>query len=104
MASRAVAALFQGPFRYLRRRIGKEFLSGTRRHGCLPSTLVADSVAVCQGSQSQFAIQNPAPGVIDFDGLRDLEFAFKEAQRAGLLVVARPGPYVNAEVTGVAEP
>jgi len=45
-------------------------------------------------------MQNPAPGVIDFEGLRDMEFAYKEAQRAGLLVVARPGPYVNAEVTG----
>jgi beta-galactosidase GanA len=45
-------------------------------------------------------MQNPSPGVLDFDGLRDLEHAFKEAKEAGLWVVPRPGPYVNAEVTG----
>ncbi|MFJ1970212.1 beta-galactosidase [Streptomyces sp. NPDC087903] len=40
------------------------------------------------------------PGSYDFTGIRDVERLLDEAERAGLYVVARPGPYINAEVSG----
>jgi beta-galactosidase GanA len=41
---------------------------------------------------------SPAPGVYDFTGVRDLDKLLDEAQEAGLYVIARPAPYINAEV------
>ena len=38
-----------------------------------------------------------APGVYDFSGVRDINQLFNDAQRVGLYVIARPGPYINAE-------
>jgi beta-galactosidase GanA len=38
-----------------------------------------------------------APGVYDFSGVRDINRLLNDAQRVGLYVIARPGPYVNAE-------
>src|SRR4051794_12770767 len=43
---------------------------------------------------------SPAPGVYDFSGVRDLDKELDMAQEAGLYVIARPGPYINAEVDG----
>src|SRR4051794_7212101 len=43
---------------------------------------------------------SPRPGVYDFTGVRDLDRLLDDAQRAGLYVIARPGPYINAEVDG----
>jgi beta-galactosidase GanA len=43
---------------------------------------------------------SPAPGVFDFSGVRDMDRVLDLAQEAGLYVIARPGPYINAEVTG----
>ncbi|GHF39673.1 beta-galactosidase GanA [Amycolatopsis bartoniae] len=43
---------------------------------------------------------SPAPGVYDFTGVRDMDRVLDLAQQAGLYVIARPGPYINAEVTG----
>ncbi|MEU1190814.1 beta-galactosidase [Streptomyces sp. NPDC005859] len=40
------------------------------------------------------------PGSYDFTGIRDVERLLDEAERAGLYVIARPGPYINAEVSG----
>ncbi|MBI0292931.1 beta-galactosidase [Streptomyces sp. PRKS01-29] len=40
------------------------------------------------------------PGGYDFTGIRDVERLLDEAERAGLYVIARPGPYINAEVSG----
>ncbi|MFF7656156.1 beta-galactosidase [Streptomyces sp. NPDC007983] len=40
------------------------------------------------------------PGRYDFTGIRDVERLLDEAERAGLYVIARPGPYINAEVSG----
>ena len=37
------------------------------------------------------------PGVFDFEGDKDLEYFLKTAQDTGLLVVLRPGPYIDAE-------
>jgi beta-galactosidase GanA len=40
---------------------------------------------------------SPAPGVYDFSGVRDMNTFLNDAQKAGLYVIARPGPYINAE-------
>ncbi len=42
---------------------------------------------------------SPAPGVYDFTGVRDMDKAIQMAEDEGLYVIARPGPYVNAELT-----
>jgi beta-galactosidase GanA len=43
---------------------------------------------------------SPAPGAYDFTGVRDVDKVLDMAQEAGLYVIARPGPYINAEVDG----
>jgi beta-galactosidase GanA len=40
---------------------------------------------------------SPAPGVYDFSGVRNLDKFLDAAAEAGLYVIARPGPYINAE-------
>ena len=45
------------------------------------------------------ALTNPAPGVLDFDDWRALEPIWTAAEQAGIFVVLRPGPYINAETT-----
>ncbi|MFG1683924.1 beta-galactosidase [Nonomuraea sp. NPDC049269] len=47
-----------------------------------------------------WAYHSPKPGVYDFTGVRDVDRLLREAERAGLYVIARPGPYINAETTG----
>jgi beta-galactosidase GanA len=47
-----------------------------------------------------WAYHSPAPGVYDFTGVRDVDRLLRLAEELGLYVVARPGPYINAEVTG----
>jgi Glycosyl hydrolases family 35/Beta-galactosidase jelly roll domain/Beta-galactosidase, domain 2/Beta-galactosidase, domain 3 len=39
------------------------------------------------------------PGAYDFTGIRDIGRLLTDAQRAGLYVIARPGPYINAETS-----
>ncbi|KUN89027.1 beta-galactosidase [Streptomyces bungoensis] len=41
---------------------------------------------------------SPKPGVYDFSGVRDVDRLLDMAQEAGLYVIARPAPYINAEV------
>ena len=41
----------------------------------------------------------PARGVYDFTGVRDVDLALRMAEEAGLYVIVRAGPYVNAELT-----
>jgi beta-galactosidase GanA len=41
-----------------------------------------------------------APGVYDFSGVRNIDVLLDMAAQAGLYVIARPGPYINAEVDG----
>ncbi|AGL16766.1 beta-galactosidase [Actinoplanes sp. N902-109] len=43
---------------------------------------------------------SPRPGVYDFTGVRDVDLLLDMAQQAGLYVIARPAPYINAEVDG----
>ncbi|KIP02769.1 glycoside hydrolase family 35 protein [Phlebiopsis gigantea 11061_1 CR5-6] len=45
------------------------------------------------------ALTNPAPGVLDFDDWRALEPIWTAAEQAGIFIVLRPGPYINAETT-----
>ena len=40
---------------------------------------------------------SPAPGVYDFEGIRNMDAFLDAAADAGLYVIARPGPYINAE-------
>ena len=41
-----------------------------------------------------------ASGVYDFTGVRDLDLFLDLANQVGLYVIARPGPYINAETDG----
>lgn len=41
-----------------------------------------------------------APGVYDFSHVRNVERALEIAEQEGMYVIARTGPYVNAELTG----
>ncbi len=41
-----------------------------------------------------------APGVYDFTGIRDVDRLLDIAAEIGIYVIARPGPYINAETDG----
>jgi len=41
---------------------------------------------------------SPREGQYDFSGVRDLDKLLDDARDAGIYVIARPGPYINAEV------
>ena len=41
---------------------------------------------------------SPEPHVYDFTGIKDVRKVLKAAKDAGLFVIARPGPFINAEV------
>lgn len=47
-----------------------------------------------------WSYHSPAPGVYDFTGVRDVDRLLRLARELGLYVVVRPGPYINAEVSG----
>lgn len=47
-----------------------------------------------------WAYHSPAPGVYDFSGVRDVERLLTMAEEEGLYVIARTGPYINAELAG----
>ncbi|WP_433383853.1 beta-galactosidase [Actinoplanes sp. CA-142083] len=47
-----------------------------------------------------WAFHSPAPGRYDFTGVRDVDRLLRTAEEVGLYVVARPGPYINAETSG----
>jgi beta-galactosidase GanA len=44
-----------------------------------------------------WAYHSPAPGVYDFTGVRDVNRLLDMASEVGIYVIARPGPYINAE-------
>jgi beta-galactosidase GanA len=44
-----------------------------------------------------WAYHSPAPGVYDFTGIRDVDRLLDIASDVGIYVIARPGPYINAE-------
>ncbi len=43
---------------------------------------------------------SPAPGRYDFTGVRDVDRLLDLTEELGLYTVVRPGPYINAEVSG----
>lgn len=45
-----------------------------------------------------WALIEGQPGRVNFDGIFDLKLFFDGAAEAGLYLIARPGPYINAEV------
>lgn len=47
---------------------------------------------------SHWGLNNPAEGVLDFEGFRGYQTFLDACVTAGLYVIARPGPYINAEV------
>nr|WP_262700819.1 beta-galactosidase [Streptomyces sp. NEAU-383] len=47
-----------------------------------------------------WAYHSPAKGRYDFTGVRDVDRLLDMAEEAGLYVIARPGPYINAETDG----
>ncbi|MCO5998916.1 glycoside hydrolase family 35 protein [Actinoallomurus rhizosphaericola] len=44
-----------------------------------------------------WAYHSPKQGVYDFTGVRDIDRLLDIAQQVGIYVIARPGPYINAE-------
>ena len=44
-----------------------------------------------------WGFHSPKQGVYDFSGIRNVDKLLKMAQDVGLYVIARPGPYINAE-------
>ena len=48
---------------------------------------------------THWGLLNPAPGVVDLNSFRALQPLFDAAMAAGVWVVLRPGPYINAETT-----
>lgn len=47
-----------------------------------------------------WAYHSPAPGVYDFSGVRDVDRLLSMAEEEGMYVIARTGPYINAELAG----
>ncbi|HEY2042042.1 MAG TPA: beta-galactosidase [Jatrophihabitans sp.] len=45
-----------------------------------------------------WAYHSPKKGVYDFTGVRDVDKLLDIANQVGIYVIARPGPYINAEV------
>lgn len=45
-----------------------------------------------------WAYSSPKSGVYDFSGVRDVDELMNIAAEVGIYVIARPGPYINAEV------
>ncbi|KAJ6612834.1 glycoside hydrolase family 35 protein [Mycena sp. CBHHK59/15] len=48
---------------------------------------------------THMGLQNPSRGVVDFDGFRALKPLYEAAMAAGIWVIVRPGPYINAETS-----
>lgn len=46
-----------------------------------------------------WGLVNPINGTTDWSGFRSLQPLFDAARNAGLFVIIRPGPYINAETT-----
>jgi len=40
-------------------------------------------------------LMNPKRGILDLEGINNLQPFFDAAKRAGLWIIARPGPYIK---------
>lgn len=47
-----------------------------------------------------WSYHSPAPGEYDFTGVRDVDRLLRMTEELGMYTVVRPGPYINAEVSG----
>ncbi|MBI5957043.1 MAG: beta-galactosidase [Chloroflexi bacterium] len=47
-----------------------------------------------------WAYHSPTEGEWDFSGIRDVDYLLGLTEEVGLYVVARPGPYINSELSG----
>ncbi|KXN92303.1 putative beta-galactosidase A [Leucoagaricus sp. SymC.cos] len=47
-----------------------------------------------------WGMMNPKDGVLDTEGINNLQPFFDAAKEAGLWIIARPGPYINSETSG----
>jgi beta-galactosidase GanA len=47
-----------------------------------------------------WGIHEPKKGTVSFAGFRDLQPFINAAKQAGLYLIARPGPHINAETPG----
>lgn len=47
-----------------------------------------------------WAYHSPAPAQYDFSGVRDVDRLLRMTEELGMYAVVRPGPYINAEVSG----
>ncbi len=51
----------------------------------------------CVETYCAWNLHEPTPGVFDFSGRLDIEAFLDEAEKAGLMAIVRPGPYICAE-------
>lgn len=54
----------------------------------------------CVSFYVDWALLEGKPGEYRADGIFDLDPFFDAAKEAGIYLLARPGPYINAEVSG----
>jgi beta-galactosidase GanA len=54
----------------------------------------------CVSFYVHWALLEGKPGQYRADGIFDLEPFFQAASEAGIYLLARPGPYINAEASG----
>lgn len=52
---------------------------------------------LCRKPYCAWNLHEPEPGKYDFSGRLDIEGFIKAAEKAGLMVIVRPGPYICAE-------
>ena len=83
------------PFRYV---------SGAMHYFRTPSDYWSDRLKSLRASGAnavetyiEWSLHEPEPGVYEFEGEKDLVKYLKLAQEADLLVVLRPGPFIDAE-------
>jgi beta-galactosidase GanA len=84
--------LWSGEFHYFRlpsQRLWRDVLEKIRAAGFTGVSLYFD-----------WAYHSPAPGEYDFTGVRDVDRLLDLTEELGLYTVVRPGPYINAEVSG----
>jgi beta-galactosidase GanA len=84
--------LWSGEFHYFRlpsQELWRDVLEKIRAAGFTGVSLYFD-----------WAYHSPAPGEYDFTGVRDVDRLLDLTEELGLYTVVRPGPYINAEVSG----